>query len=349
MQNDIISPNRGSRGSRTASYRPDTRAMYAPRVMRSEVQPRTVRPVASTKPMMQDVVMVAKPAPQPTEMDEVFTHIAEAEYEAPIVAADTFAAAGDAMAITPAVIAHPFPHNAEAPAPVRDDTPVAPRRKFHIRHTATIVLAVLIIGLTGYVSIDTWLTNNQVRQATGQTPGSASAGGVTLGEGQDETEVTENAVDSYQVAGDLPRVVNIEKLGVRARVLPMSVNADNSLQAPVNIYDTGWYTASAKPGQIGAALIDAHASGATRAGVFAYVDTLKIGDQMTVENGNGEVFTYRVTHKETVALDDVDMSKLLLPYGTATEGVNLITCTGEWVEEKKTFDHRVLVYTERVL
>lgn len=346
MQNDIISPNRGSRGNRTASYRPDARAMYAPRVMRSEVQPRAVRPVAPTKPMMQDVVMVSKPAAQPTEMDEVFTHIAEVEYEAPIVAADTFAAAGEAMAITPAVISNPFPHKAEAPA--QDDTPAAPRRKFNIRYTATIVLAVLILGLTGYVSIDTWMTNNQVRQTTGQAPGSASAGGITLGEGQDETEVTENTVDSYQVAGDLPRVIAIEKLGVRARVLPMSVNADNSLQAPVNIYDTGWYTASAKPGQVGAALIDAHASGVTRAGVFAYVDTLKIGDEMTVENGVGEVFTYRVTHKETVALDDVDMSKLLLPYGTATEGVNLITCTGEWVEEKKTFDHRVLVYTERV-
>jgi hypothetical protein len=51
---------------------------------------------------------------------------------------------------------------------------------------------------------------------------------------------------------------------------------------------------------------------------------------------------------ETVALDDVDMDKLLTPYGNAKEGLNLITCTGDWLPDKKTYDHRVLVYTKRV-
>lgn len=364
MVNDIITPQRGARNSRTASYRPDARAMYAPRVSRTSVQPRAVRPAMGAKPMMQDIVAgapkqqalapveVVEPIVE-TEVDEVFARIAEVEREMPIAPIDVMVRAG----VNESTVAAPIPFSHFAPAaPVVEDVTTeeiinAPkaRRKGTLRLVITGIFAALILALTGYVSFDTWMTNNQVRQVTGQTSGASNGGGVVLGEGQDETEVTESAVDKYQVAADLPRVLSIDKIGVRARVLPMSVNSDGSLQAPVNIYDTGWYGASAKPGQVGAALIDAHASGATRAGVFAYIDTLKIGDQMSVEMGDGTKYTYKVTHKETVALDDVDMAKLLLPHGTATEGLNLITCTGEWVEEKKTYDHRVLVYTERVL
>ena len=120
------------------------------------------------------------------------------------------------------------------------------------------------------------------------------------------------------------------------------------MQAPVNIFDSGWYGASAKPGTPGATVIDAHASGATREGLFAYLDTLTIGDELSLERGDGQTFTYRVTHTETIPLNEVDMTKLLTPYGTATEGVNLITCTGSWLPDQKTYDHRVMVYTERV-
>jgi LPXTG-site transpeptidase (sortase) family protein len=120
------------------------------------------------------------------------------------------------------------------------------------------------------------------------------------------------------------------------------------MQAPVNIYDSGWYGGSAKPGTPGATVIDAHASGATRQGLFAYLDTLKVGEQLSIERGDGQTFNYEVTHTEIVPLTEVDMSKLLAPYGDATEGVNLITCTGTWIPDQKTYDHRVLVYTKRV-
>ncbi len=211
------------------------------------------------------------------------------------------------------------------------------------------VTAMFVLALTGYVSIDTWVTNSEVKMAMADKEEKSFKSESLLGEGEDEEAVADTAIDSYVVAPDAPRVLSIDKINVKARVLPMSVNRDGSIQAPININDSGWYTASAKPGQQGASFIDAHASGVTRDGLFAYLDTLVIGDVVTVERGDGEVFKYEVMHTESVHMDAVDMKKALRTYGGASEGLNLMTCAGKWVNDKKTYDQRVIVYTKRIL
>lgn len=168
-------------------------------------------------------------------------------------------------------------------------------------------------------------------------------------EGQDETETNQALLDAYQVAADQPRILTISKLGVTARILPMGVNKDGNMQAPINIFDSGWYERSAKPGQKGAMVTDGHASGPTRAGLFAYLDTLTAGDEIRVERGDGSLFVYEVVQVESVELDRVDMSALLRPHESTNEGLNLITCTGRWVQEAQTYDHRTLVYARRII
>lgn len=166
-------------------------------------------------------------------------------------------------------------------------------------------------------------------------------------EASQETPIAADEIDNYQVEPNLPRVLFIDKLSIKARILPMGLNEDNTIQAPVNINDSGWYNGSAQPGQPGAMLIDAHSSGRTRQGLFAYLDTLVVGDEIKIERGDGAEFVYSVAYIETVPLSEVDMKKALAPYGEASEGVNLITCTGEWIESDKTYDHRVIVYAIR--
>lgn len=167
-------------------------------------------------------------------------------------------------------------------------------------------------------------------------------------EGREEVPVAPDALAGYDVAPDEPRILTIDSIDVRARILPMGVNPDNSMQAPVNIYDSGWYNRSAKPGQAGASVIDAHASGPTRQGLFAYLDTLKQGDRVSVERGDGETLNYEVMMVETVSLSAIDMEKVLRPYGDATEALNLITCAGQWLQDQRTYDQRAIVYTKRI-
>jgi LPXTG-site transpeptidase (sortase) family protein len=217
-------------------------------------------------------------------------------------------------------------------------------------------LAGLLIMVTGYVSIDTLITNSRLREQTQITTTDTAVAGATNDlsptdasqEGSDESDLGPGLIDSYSVAPDMPRVLSIAKIGVTARVIPMGTNADKSVQSPVNIFDSGWYTGSSKPGEKGAVFIDAHASGATRQGLFAYLDQLEKGDTLSLEKGDGSTLTYRVVGKETVPLADVNMTKVLQPYDGVKKGLNLMTCAGQWVQDKETYDHRVVIYTEQV-
>jgi LPXTG-site transpeptidase (sortase) family protein len=128
----------------------------------------------------------------------------------------------------------------------------------------------------------------------------------------------------------------------------MNVNPNGSVQAPLGIYDAGWYTGSVKPGDIGAMFIGAHASGPTQVGLFGKLHTLVVGDTLQVEKGDGARLTYKVVHTEIVDKDDVDMRSMLLPYGNASRALNLMTCAGTWEESAKTLSQRVLVYTEQI-
>lgn len=164
----------------------------------------------------------------------------------------------------------------------------------------------------------------------------------------DVTPLPVDALANYKVGASDPRALYIDKIGVRARIMHMGLTSDGSVKAPYNIYDSGWYNRSAKPGTMGAMLIDGHASGSTRVGLFAYLDTLQNGDIIKVGRGDGQVFSYKVVHTAIVRKDKVDMSRLMQPWDGKGEGVNLITCTGQWVESQQTYTHRVLVYAKRV-
>lgn len=218
------------------------------------------------------------------------------------------------------------------------------------RRILWVSVAVLgLVAVAGFIAYDIWLVEQKTQKILG-APGIISTEDNTekSSEGSETTEVPQDLLASYSVAADAPRALYIDKLGIAARVQQMGINKDNSIQAPVNINDSGWYTGSAKPGEAGAMFIDGHASGSSRMGLFAYLDTLKVGDTLQVEKGDMSRLTYRVVHVETVAVDSVDMSKVLSPYSGVENGLNLMTCTGVWLKDRETLDHRVVVYTEQV-
>lgn len=220
-------------------------------------------------------------------------------------------------------------------------------------HKRIIIGGVILIAIAilGYVAYDTWLVNNKT-QAVLRAPGIivAQDGNDTekANEGIETTPVVKDDLSGYKVEAHQPRILSIASLSLEARIRPMGLNHDKSIQAPKNIYDAGWYTGSAQLGQPGAMFIDGHASGATRQGLFGYLDTLKVGDDVSVERGDGQKFQYEVVKVVTVPLTAIDMSAILMPYSGVEKGLNLMTCTGRWVKDGATLDHRVIVYTRQV-
>jgi LPXTG-site transpeptidase (sortase) family protein len=223
------------------------------------------------------------------------------------------------------------------------------RKRRDIKRFSLVLITSVFVLLTGYVSIDAWMTNNNVKAEMTETASESTTSEVTKEtEGKDETTPSVETLSTYTVASSLPRALYIDKLDIAARILPMGVNHDNSIQSPKNIFDTGWYTGSVKPGDIGAMFIDGHASGPTREGIFAYLDELAKGDEIQIEKGDGTRLTYRVVHTEIAELETLDMKKMLLPYGNTLRGLNLMTCTGKWLADQETYDQRVLVWAEQV-
>jgi sortase (surface protein transpeptidase) len=212
-------------------------------------------------------------------------------------------------------------------------------------------LAALIILVSGYVTVDTWLTNRRVsavESTQSKTTISNKNSTVHTDGAPDQTPLPKNALKEYKTAADTPRAVYIDKIGVAARALPMGVTKEGSLQAPVSAYDAGWYTGSMKPGETGAMLFDGHSSGSTERGAFGKLATLHVGDIITIETGDMTKYQYKVVAQETVAKDKVDMQKAMLPYGNSLQGANFITCAGQWTSDNKTMTERTVIYTVRV-
>jgi LPXTG-site transpeptidase (sortase) family protein len=120
--------------------------------------------------------------------------------------------------------------------------------------------------------------------------------------------------------------------------------ANGEITTPDNIYDTGWYEDSAKPGQNGAMFIFGHVSNWTANGVFYNLGKLKKGDQVTITRGDNRQFTYRFVSSVTYPHDKVDMHAVLSPIDPSTPGLNLMTCSGHIIKGTSEFDKRLVIF-----
>lgn len=220
-----------------------------------------------------------------------------------------------------------------------------PRHNLKVTNYMLYGMAVVVFVVGILASLRSFMVDHKIAQTV-------SAQSVTQeisGNEVDEAKPTDQAVKSYSVAPDMPRLIKIPKLQVNARIRQLAEKKDGSLNAPGNIFDVGWYSSSAKPGSPGgASIFDGHVSGPTQKGVFYKLDSLKAGDLFSVELGDGTNLSYKVVEVSVVKATDVDMSKMLLPITPGTHGLNLITCTGKFDSATKTYQDRVLVFAQIV-
>ena len=162
----------------------------------------------------------------------------------------------------------------------------------------------------------------------------------------DETEITEEQIVEYTVPGDQPRYLSIPSLQIKnARVLSVWVKANGELGTPVSIFDVGWYGNSGKRGQGKTLLLDGHNGGPTKIGVFKYLPSLAVGEKVIIERGDGAKFTYQVVENKTVPLDEADayMKTAQESPEEGKESLTIITCTGAWSDQQRTYLSRQFV------
>ena len=203
--------------------------------------------------------------------------------------------------------------------------------------------AACIFLLGGSVVLQGFLTNQSAQtqvKALQSSSDDSSGGGLPT----DEKPKDKNYVANHKVSPFLPRVITISSIGVSARVTQVGIDKEGAMLAPTTAYDAGWYTGSSRPGENGAMVIDGHVRGVGGPGVFSDLDSLKEGDEISIERGDGTKLEYGVVSTETVALSELDMGKLLVSANTALPGLNLITCAGTYDQKNDQFDKRTIVY-----
>lgn len=213
-------------------------------------------------------------------------------------------------------------------------------------------IAVLFwLGVAGMLAAGAWFTYQYFTK--GELPPLVEVRALQANPNVDENPVTKQQVRNYTVAKGDPRYISIPSLKVdNTRVFKVGVDKNNVLKAPNNISDAAWYEKSNRPGDgYGAVLINAHNGGITRDGVFAKLGEMREGQQITVERGDGKVFTYKVVENQSMSLEEVNKTGMTMMQQSAEpdkEGLNLITCDGKWVPALQQFDRRIMLRAVRI-
>jgi sortase A len=107
-----------------------------------------------------------------------------------------------------------------------------------------------------------------------------------------------------------------------------------------------WHRNSAYPGQGSNIVISGH-NASTGGQVFAEIEALQVGDEITLWTANQEPFNYQVTEKTIVrtfaSSDEADNYLQTITDPTSQEQLTLITCWPRW-----TNTHRLIVIAEPV-
>ena len=235
--------------------------------------------------------------------------------------------------------------------------PAGQSKKVAVGHSklqfAMVGMALFVFGIGLFVSLITLQTNHAAKSqvaaltSRAQQNDTTNNGAAALNTPPAEDKPTTASMGSYKVAPDLPQQIIIPKLYVYARIRSLSVNSNNELQAPGNIFDAGWYNASAKPGSgpgSGAMLIDGHVHGPTQPAVFANIKKLVAGDSIQIIRGDGKKFSYSVVKTQNVDAANLDIGSSLTSAIPGKSALNLITCGGRYDRKTSQYLERTIVY-----
>ena len=132
-----------------------------------------------------------------------------------------------------------------------------------------------------------------------------------------------------------------------APLIKVDVDEKGQLEVPSEWHEAGWYRRSAMVGEEGNIVINGHYdndSGGPAA--FYNLKTLEVNDKVYLVDSFGRKFTYQVTKKFYVDIDDEErVDKVLASHGAA---LTLVTCGGVWVPSEGTYSNRLVVRAQRL-
>lgn len=142
-----------------------------------------------------------------------------------------------------------------------------------------------------------------------------------------------------------PARVVIPAIGVDARLVPVGLKADQSMETP-QFGLAGWYREGPRPGERGPSVIVAHVDSRRGPDVFFRLRKLARGDEVKVYGQDGSVAVFVVERSEQAPKDELPAERI---WNATDEPVlRLITCGGEFDRSRDSYRDNVIVYASSV-
>ncbi|MTV23971.1 class F sortase [Nitriliruptoraceae bacterium ZYF776] len=143
-----------------------------------------------------------------------------------------------------------------------------------------------------------------------------------------------------------PERLVIPAIGVDADVIELGLQSDGSMEVPADFAQTGWFEPGPRPGRVGPAVIAGHVDSTAGPAVFYDLARLTPGDLIEVHGAEGDVVTFAVRELEQHPKDDFPTEAVY--GGTAGPELRLITCSGDFDREARSYRDNTIVFAERV-
>lgn len=123
-----------------------------------------------------------------------------------------------------------------------------------------------------------------------------------------------------------PVHISIPAIGVNARIGPLGLNSDGTMEIVKSFTDTGWFAPGPEPGEPGAAVIVGHVASRSGPAVFYHLPQLKVGQLIMIRLADGS--TVRYVAKSMMKVSKNHFPTNLVYAKTKLPTLRLVTCAG---------------------
>lgn len=161
-----------------------------------------------------------------------------------------------------------------------------------------------------------------------------------------EKEAIPSEVEGISIAPvvGLPSRLIIPKLEVNADIEHVGLDEEKRMDVPQDDMNVAWYKLGGKPGDMGSAVLAGHFD--TQEGspaVFYKLSELSKGDEIQIQDENGNTQTFEVTEVRTYK--DENFPIPLVFTQEDAKRLNLITCAGSFDESQKNYSDRTVAFS----
>jgi len=151
----------------------------------------------------------------------------------------------------------------------------------------------------------------------------------------------------FLMPGGWPRTISIPEIKVNAKIEHLALTTQKGiLEAPFEWGDVAWYSLSARPGNVGHAIMFGHLDSTCCPAVFWNLKKLKVGQRIWIH------YKSKTLHFRIMWVKEYPNTHLptKFMYGRTTQrGLILYTCAGVFHYDGSGYDHKTFVYARLVL